>query len=100
VPGIIALVVLALIALVIDVAGLQSHSPSKLVDAEIAQDVTAWAQAQEGIASPTVRCPDHEPKKAGTVFYCTLTAPGRAARRVEVTETSPAIFRLKLVPAG
>jgi hypothetical protein len=99
VPGIIALVVVALIALVIDVTALQSHSPSTLVGAEVEQSIAQWAQAQKGMSAPVAQCPAHEPKRTGAVFYCTVTSAGRT-HRVKVTETSPAIFRLQLVPAG
>jgi hypothetical protein len=99
VPGIIALVVLAVIALVIDVTALQSHSPSTLVGQEVEQYIASWAQAQEGLSSPVASCPAHEPRRNGAVFYCTVTASGRT-RRVQVTELSPAVFHLRFVPAA
>jgi hypothetical protein len=99
VPGIIALVVLAVIALVIDVTALQSHSPSSIVGQEVEQDISSWAQAQEGLSSPVASCPAHEPKRDGAVFYCTLTASGRT-RTVRVTELSPAVFHLQFAPGA
>jgi hypothetical protein len=89
VPGAIALVVLGVIALVIDVAGLQSHTPSTLVGTEIATDVSQAVQASQNLGSPPqVHCPAREPLRAGLVFECTLLRPGRAAEGVRVTEES------------
>jgi hypothetical protein len=99
VPGVIALVVLAVIALVIDVAGLQSHSPRSFSAEDVEQDITSWAQSQMGLTNPSATCPGSEPKRTGTVFYCSLTASGRT-RRVQVTELSTATFHLQFVPAG
>jgi hypothetical protein len=95
VPGAIALIVLAAIALVIDVAGLQSHTPHTLVGTEVATSISQILQenqtlkATQGEGSrPQVRCPAREPLRAGLVFDCSLLRPGRPAERIRVTEGS------------
>ena len=87
VPGIIALLVLAVIAVVIDVAGLQSHTPTTLAGSQIAQDVSEALQAaQQHATSPDVRCPAEEPLRVGLVFDCTLLRSGRPPETIRVTE--------------
>jgi hypothetical protein len=91
VPGAIALVVIAAIAVVIDLAGLQSHTPHVLVGREIATEISQQVQAIQGLSTPPqVLCPSREPLRAGLVFECNLLRSGRGAERIRVTETSKA----------
>jgi hypothetical protein len=88
VPGVIALVVCAALAVVIDLVGLQSHTPTTLVGSEIATDISQAIQSSRGDTSPPeVRCPASEPMRAGTAFDCTLLQAGRPPTPIRVSET-------------
>ncbi|HLI00535.1 MAG TPA: DUF4333 domain-containing protein [Acidimicrobiales bacterium] len=90
-PGAIALVVLAAIAVVIDVAGLQSRVPRTLNGAATAQQVAQAIETRQGLTSaPSVHCPASEPVRAGLVFYCTLDREGHARQWVRISEYSNA----------
>lgn len=90
-PGAIALVVLAAIAVVIDVAGLQSRVPRTLNGASTAQQVADAIESQQALTSPpSVHCPASEPVRAGVVFYCTLDRKGTPRRWVRISEYSDA----------
>src|ERR1700722_10017793 len=89
VPGIIALGVCAALGVIIDVAGLQSHTASHLAGADVEVLVSQSLQAATGQHSPPqVRCPAEEPRRAGVTFDCTLLRAGRPPAVITVTETS------------
>jgi hypothetical protein len=101
VPGIIALAACAIIAVVIDVAGLQSHTPTTLVGSQVAQDVSNTLQYQGLGSSPDVRCPAKEPLRVGLVFDCTLVRSGRPAETIRVTVRSKSGgLHIQPLPAG
>ncbi len=91
VPGLIALIVCAGLAALIDVTVLQSHTPSRLVGSEVATQLAQAIQADRSEAQPPViHCPPSEPLRAGRVFYCTLVRPGHNDAVIKVTEASTA----------
>ncbi len=100
-PGAIALVVLAIIAAVINAAGLQHHSPRTLAGPDVATYIAQGIQAGPGRHTlPEVRCPASEPVRTGVRFTCTEQA-SRAApvRTVVVTETNGSgTFTWRLLP--
>ncbi len=88
-PGTIALVVCAVIAIAIDVAGLQSHTPSSLPGRQVEAFISQGLQYAHPQASPPqVRCPADEPLRAGYAFDCVLVTAGRTPATIRVTETS------------
>jgi hypothetical protein len=90
-PGTIALVVCAAIAVVIDLAGIQSHTPTTLAGHQIESLVSQSLQAQHPQRNPPqVRCPASEPLRAGLAFDCSLVQGGRPAGTIRVTELSGA----------
>jgi hypothetical protein len=89
VPGIIALVVCATIGIVIDLAGLQSRTPSTLAGRQLDALVSQSLQATHPQRTPPqVRCPATEPERTGLVFDCSLVRPGRHDGVIRVTELS------------
>ena len=89
IPGIIALVVCAAIAIVIDLAGFQTHSPTTLSGHEVDSLVSQSLQATHPQRNPPqVRCPATEPLRAGLTFNCTLVENGRTSGTIHVTETT------------
>jgi hypothetical protein len=87
-PGTIALVVCAVIATVIDLAGLQSRTPSSLAGRQVETFLSQSLQANHPQQDPPqVRCPAEEPLRAGLSFDCTLLSGGRPVS-IQVTETS------------
>jgi hypothetical protein len=103
-PGTIALVVLAVLAVVIEVTGQQSRTPSTLTGTDVATGIAEAIQVSSRPAEadpPDVRCPAQEPERRGLVFDCTLVAPGHPTRTIRVTETSSSgLYRYEVVPAG
>jgi hypothetical protein len=88
-PGTIALVVCAAIATVIDVTGIQSHTPSSLPGSQVATFLSQSLQYTHPQATPPqVRCPADEPLRAGLSFRCVLVRPGHPDADILVTETS------------
>jgi hypothetical protein len=88
-PGTIALVVCAVIAVVIDLAGIQSRTPSSLAGRQVEAYLSQSLQyLHPQAAPPQVRCPANEPLRAGLSFDCSLLAAGRPPATIVVTETS------------
>lgn len=96
VPGIIALVVCAGIATLIDVTGLQTRTPSRLAGPQVETFLSQAIQARDALsAPPTVTCPGTEPLRAGVAFSCTVVLHGRT-ERVAVTEGRGASLTYRL----
>jgi hypothetical protein len=98
-PGTIALFVCAAIAVVIDLAGLQTHTPHVLAG----QDVEQYLQEnlQTTSSPPAVHCPADEPLRTGLTFTCIVTPTGGTARAVRITEISDnGSFRIDGTAAG
>ncbi len=88
VPGVIALVVCAGLATLIDVAGLQARTPARLAATEAETFLSEAVQARDNLATPpSVRCPGTEPLRAGVSFSCVIRLAGRD-HRVRVQEGS------------
>ena len=88
VPGIIALVVLAALAVIINYAGLSHPSPHTLSGSDAATLISQGLQSDQGASSPPqISCPAREPIRAGVTFRCTWHRPGGTLTPVEVTET-------------
>lgn len=88
VPGIIALVVLAAIALVVNFVGLSHRSPHTLSRSDAATLISQGLQAQRGGSGrPQVSCPADEPVRPGVRFECTLHHPNGSTQPIQVTET-------------
>ena len=88
VPGLIALAVLALIAVVIDVVGLEHPTPRTLAGPDVATLIAQDMQTRTGASQPPqISCPASEPVRAGLRFACHLQS-GRGSRTIEVRETS------------
>ncbi len=91
VPGIIALVVCAAMATVIEFGGLRSHTPPSLAGHDVEALVSQRLQATHPQGSPPqVRCPAVEPLRAGLSFDCVFLEGGRPAGTIRVTELSAA----------
>ncbi len=100
VPGLIALAVLAVIAVAIDVIGLQPSTPTTLAGPDVATLIAQGMQARSGASQPPqIRCPSAEPVRAGVQFTCQLDAVG-GARTILVQETTgQGTFTWKELPA-
>ena len=86
-PGVIALAVVTLLAVVVSTAGLQHRSPRSLSGPNVATLISEDMQTRSGAHQPPdVRCPASEPVRRGTRFACRLRAP-HGEQRVDVTET-------------
>jgi hypothetical protein len=89
IPGIIALVVCATIAVVIDLAGIQSHPPTTLTGHQVEAFVSQSLQATHPQRDPPqVRCPATEPLRSGITFDCSVIRAGRPSSTIRVSETS------------
>lgn len=86
VPGLIALAVLGVVAVVVNAAGLQHRDPTALAGPDVATRIAQSIQARNALPTPPqVRCPASTPVRGGLVFTCRLTAgPGRD---ITVTQT-------------
>jgi len=91
-PGVIALTVLGLLALVGGYLTLQPHLPDTLDGPVVARFLSE--DLQQGRNAPEVTCPSTEPVRRGLVFYCRLLRPGHPDVRLKVTETGHAGFAL------
>ena len=87
-PGLIALVVLGVLAVLIDVVGLQHRAPRTLAGPDVATLIAQDLQTRTGAHQPPqVRCPASEPVRAGVEFTCEEQAAG-GTRTIRVRETS------------
>ncbi len=87
-PGIIALGVLAIIAVIVNFVGLSPSSPRTLSRTDAATLISQGLQSQQGGASrPQVSCPANEPARAGMAFQCVLHHPDGSSQPIQVTET-------------
>jgi hypothetical protein len=95
-------VVCAGIALVIDLAGIQSHTPSSLPGSQIATFLSQSLQySHPQAAPPQVRCPADEPLRDGFSFDCVLVRADRPDATIAVTETSAhGTFSYRPPPSG
>ncbi|HET9691778.1 MAG TPA: DUF4333 domain-containing protein [Acidimicrobiales bacterium] len=101
VPGSIALVVLAVLAVVIDLVGLTHRTPDTLAGPDVATRIAQGIQAGAGDHRlPQVSCPTSEPARAGVRFTCAELPPGGGAPiTIQVTETGAASYTWHPVPA-
>lgn len=98
-PGLIAMTFLVVVSVAFGLVGLRSYVGHRLEGPVVAEDLAL--DLQSGASIPSVHCPSEEPRRAGLSFYCTESSPGRAPRRIEVTETAAkGGFRYRLLPAG
>lgn len=102
VPGLIALVVLAAIAVVVNFVGLQSRTPRTLAGSEAATLISQQLQAAHQEATPPdVTCPASEPLRAGVVFRCVLHRTGQPPVGLRVTELAGGTLSVRqLAPSG
>ncbi len=85
-PGIIALVFLALVGAIFNFVLLTNRSPSSLAGRNVETLVAQGLQAQQHTGQPSqVHCPTTEPIRAGLRFTCTVSEAGWQ-RRVAITE--------------
>lgn len=99
IPGMIALVVLAVGGGVANFSGLDHAAPNRLAGPDVETSLAQAIQAQDHLASPpSIRCPANEPVRVGLHFTCTWQRTG-GKRAVSVTEIDArGQFRYKLGP--
>lgn len=87
VPGLIALVVLAVLGGVANFAGLDHAGPNHLAGPDVETFLAQAIQSSNGLSEPpSISCPASEPVRAGFHFTCTWQRAG-GDRPVSVTET-------------
>lgn len=100
VPGLIALVVLAVGGGLANFGGLDHAAPNRLAGPDVETFLAQAIQARDGLSSPPhISCPASEPVRAGLRFTCTWHRAG-GDRRLGVTETGRGQFRFTVEPAS
>jgi hypothetical protein len=86
IPGLIALVVLVVIAVAVGAGDLSHPAPSSLARSDVESQLALGIQTERRTSEPpTVHCPGPEPVRKGYRFDCVVLS-GRTATVVTVTE--------------
>jgi Domain of unknown function (DUF4333) len=86
IPGLIAIVVLVVIAVAVGAGDLSHPAPNSLAQSDIESQLSLGIQTEQRASEPpTVRCPGPEPVRKGHRFDCVVDRAGTATV-VSVTE--------------
>lgn len=100
IPGMIALVVLAVGGGIANFGGLDHAAPKRLAGPDVETFLAQAIESSNGLASPPhIKCPSSEPVRDGLAFTCTWHRTG-GDRPVRVTETGHGQFHFALGPAA